>query len=162
MTKKLKSNGWSSETAIWKELFELTQLLSWNRIPFDSSRLHRVPKDKTGVYLICVRPPFGVIEKLNAYTVIYAGQVRSHIRGFRTRFSEHLNQPNPTLKTFMDCYYSHVDFWFAHVHEPSLIDSLEGLLIEAFNPPCNSIRAPGSLTLIARLGTPRPIGRNPS
>lgn len=158
MSNRLKSNGWSSEPPIWQELAGLTQLLSWKRIPFDSSRSHRVPEHDTGVYLICVSPPFGTLKKLNAYTVLYAGQVKSHIRGFRTRFSEHLKRPNATLKMFLDCYYSHVDFWFAHVHDPSQIDSLEGLLIDTFNPPCNSIRAPGSLTLVARLGTARRIG----
>ena len=107
------------------------------------------------MYLIGAAPPLGAISGLNTYTILYAGQVKR--RNLRARFLDHIKKPNPKLKLFFDCYFPYVDFWYLVLDCDSKIDALETLLIEAFNPPCNSIRAPGSQVFLARLGKGRII-----
>ena len=158
MSRRRNTVGWSPEKELWEELVHVSGDLAWKRVNLDSSHSHRIPKQVTGVYLICAPPPFEAVKMLNAYTMLYAGQVKSQSRGLQTRFLEHIRTPTAKLRLFMDCYYPRLHFWFALVHDPPQIDSLESLLIETFNPPCNTIGAPGSSTLIARLGTPRPLG----
>ena len=158
MSRTRNTVGWSPEKELWKELVRVSGDLAWKRVNLDSSHSHRIPKQDTGVYLICAPPPSEAVKMLNAYTVLYAGQVKSQSRGLQTRFLEHIRTPTAKLRLFMDCYYPRLHFWFALVHDPSQIDSLESLLIETFNPPCNTIGAPGSSLLLARLGTPRLIG----
>ena len=150
--------GWSPEKKLWNELVRIGASLSWKRVDLDSSRSHRIPEKDTGVYLICASAPSEAVKTLNACTVLYAGQVKSSRRGLRTRFLEHIKKPTARLKSFLDCYYPKVHFWFACVREPAEIDELEGLLIGVFNPPCNEIGAPGTSVLTARLGIPKPIG----
>ena len=151
--------GWSPEKNLWNELIRVSKNLSWKKIKLDLSSSHRVSK-QIGVYLICACHPYEAVKGLKAYTVLYTGQVKSEDRGLRTRFLEHIKKPNAKLKLYLNCYYPDVHFWFAHVDKPTQIDELEALLVETFNPPCNSIGAPGSSALVARLGTPRFIGRN--
>ena len=153
-----RGNGWSPNEKFWVELTSIDENLTWKCVNLDKTRKHLVPGD-TGVYLMCAHPPRNVMKALQLYTVIYAGQAKK--RGLQTRFLEHINvnQPNSKLRMFLKCYYATVDFWFALVHEQTEIDRLEVLLIETFNPPCNTIGAPGSRPLIARLGNERPIGR---
>ena len=155
---RFKSVGWSPEKKLWNELVSVSGDIQWKRVDLNSSRSHRIPKQDTGVYLICAHPPSEAVKGLNAYTVLYGGQVKSPNRGLRARFLEHIRRPSAKLRLYLDCYYPAVHFWFALLREPSEINALESLLIEVFNPPCNSIQAPGSSTLLARLGTPRPIG----
>ena len=151
-----RRNGWSPNKKFWEELTSIDKNLTWKCVNLDKKRKHLVPGD-TGVYLMCAHPPGNVMKALKLYTVIYAGQVKK--RGLQTRFLEHINQPDSKLGMFLKCYYTTVDFWFALVHEQTEIDRLETLLIETFNPPCNARGAPGSRSLIARLGKARPIGR---
>lgn len=158
MSRTRSSTGWSPEKRLWSELVRVSGDLSWKRVVLDSSRSHRIPKEDTGVYLICSCPPFEALKSLTTYTVLYAGQVKSNKRGLRTRFLEHIRKPNAKLRLFLDCYYPAVHFWFALAYEPSHIDALESLLIATFNPPCNTIEAPGSSTLMARIGAPQSIG----
>ena len=151
------ASGWSPDRKLWDELGTLSKDLSWKKVEFDRNRSHLVSNNDRGVYLICASPPIETISVINAYTILYAGQVKSRNRSLRMRFLEHIRTPSPQLKLFLDCYYPAVHFWFASVQDESKIDDLEVLLVEAFNPPCNKIRAPGTQILLARLGTGRTI-----
>lgn len=151
------ASGWSPNRKLWDELGALSKDLSWKKVEFDRNRSHLVSNNDRGVYLICASPPIETISVINAYTILYAGQVKSRNRSLRTRFLEHIRNPNPQLKLFLDCYYPIIHFWFATVQDQSRIDELEVLLVETFNPPCNSISAPGTKALLARLGTGRTI-----
>ena len=150
--------GWSPEKKLWDELEYLGEDLSWKKVELDQNRAHLVSKNDRGVYLICASPPVKTIDAINAYTILYAGQVKSRNRSLQNRFLEHIRRPSPQLKLFLDCYYPAVHFWFAIVQDPSKIDALETLLIETFNPPCNDIRAPGTQVLLAGIGVGRIIG----
>ncbi len=150
--------GWSDERRVWDAFKYFGADLSWQKVPFDPHVLHRVPAHASGVYLVCARPPAEPLAPLNAYTVLYAGQVKQSAHGLRARFREHLKRPADALRGFKECYYPDVHFWFAPVDGRRLIDDLEGLLIEAFNPPCNKVGAPGSRTLLGRLGAGVPLG----
>lgn len=149
-------SGWAAEKNFWRELEKSSDKLTWKRVPLDLSRQHLVSKS-TGVYLICAPPPDGIVSDLRLYTVLYAGQVHSKKHGLRARFREHVKKPSPKLRVFNDCYYPNVDFWFTRVSDQKQIGKIEALLIEIFNPPCNSIRAPRTQPLIARLGKRVPI-----
>ena len=152
--------GWSPEKRLWDELEEVGEGLSWKRIDFNLRQSDSLPKDDRGVYLICAAPPGNTISTINAYTILYAGQVKSDRRGLRSRFREHINNPSRNLQLFRGCYYHDIHFWFAATDDESQIAKLEILLIEAFNPPCNSIRAPGTRPMLARLGIGRAIRAN--
>ena len=153
-----KDTGWSPIRELWDELSRQTHTLDWKRVDFSLSRTVRVPPHDTGVYLICTRPPERVLHKAKPYTVLYAGQVKSRARGLRTRFRDHIQRPSRKLSIFLDCYQPEVDFWYATTADPSKIDSLETLLIDLFNPPCNNISAPRASGLRIGFGSPRPIG----
>ena len=152
--------GWSGERALWIELARAGQNLPWKHEPLDSTRSHLIPPGDIGVYLICSPPPEQVLDTLPVCTVLYAGQVYSERRGFRTRFLEHIQRPAPKLRVYLRCYFPGVEFWYASVRDHARRNSLETLLIETLNPPCNSIQAPGSTKLLARIGRPAPIGRS--
>lgn len=151
--------GWSPDETLWNELAKISGDLVWKKVEFATSYSHLVPDRKIGVYLICANAPKEIMKQLGAYTVLYAGQVKSQERGLRARFLEHVKNPKTKLKWYIKCYYPNIHFWFAHVDDTSRIDELETLLIEVFNPPCNSISAPSSSAIIARLGAGQPIGR---
>ena len=150
--------GWSPERKLWDELERLSEDLSWKKVELDQKRAHLVSKNDRGVYLICASPPIKTISAINAYTILYAGQVKSYNRSLQNRFLEHIRYPSPQLKLFLNCYYPTVHFWFAVVQDQSKINELEALLIETFNPPCNDIKAPGTQILLARIGVGRIIG----
>ena len=155
---KQRFHGWSCDKNLWDELERLGKSLSWTKVPSDRNASHRVP-DGIGVYLICASPPADSVEMLKAYTVLYAGQVKSPRRGLRTRFLEHINRPAELIRLFRDCYYPNFDFWFSVVKDSSRINDLENILIKTFQPPCNIQGAPGS-SLRARLGVGKRIGVN--
>ena len=157
---KQKFHGWSYQKNLWDELERLGKSLSWTKVPSDPNVSHRVPKNDIGVYLICASPPADSVKSLNTYTVLYAGQVNSFHRGLRTRFLDHINKPTELIRLFRHCYYPNFDFWFSVVKDSSRINELENLLIETFKPPCNINKAPGSSTLLARLGVGERIGTN--
>ena len=152
--------SWSPNREFWAELRVVAQGLRWRRVNMNLNRVDGVPKDDTGVYLICVGPPQAFLRPLCPYTVIYAGQVKSRSRGLRTRFREHIQHPRPRLRLYMSCYQPEVDFWYAMTSDAARIDALEILLIDLFNPPCNNISAPGAATLRGCLGVATPIGAN--
>ena len=150
--------GWSPERQLWSALEFLCRDLAWKRVDLDRNRSHLVSERDRGVYLIAAPPPMRVIDVVSSYTILYAGQVRS--RNLRSRFLEHIKNPNPKLRLFMDCFYPTIHFWFAVTDDQSRIDALESLLIQTFNPPCNSISAPSTQILLARLGHGKKINRS--
>lgn len=157
---KQRFHGWSYQKELWDELERLGKSLSWKKVPSDPNSSHLVPENDIGVYLICASPPANSVKSLKAYTVLYAGQVNSFDRGLRTRFLEHIKKSTEIIRLFRNCYYPNFDFWFSIVKDSSRINELESLLIETFKPPCNIKKAPGSSTLLARLGVGRRIGAN--
>ena len=153
---RTNDTGWSPEKELWAELERLSADQSWTKVTLDRNRSHLVSDSDPGVYLIGAAPPPRILEKVRVYAILYAGQVKT--RNLRTRFLEHIRRPNPKLKLFLDCFYPNIHFWFTTASDPSRIDALESLLIQTFNPPCNSIKAPGTRVLLARLGSARIIG----
>ena len=142
---------------MWNELEALGRDLSWRKVTLEPDRGHLLPNGKRGVYLIGASPPARSLNVINAYTVLYVGQVKSPRRSLRDRFLEHVRRPATKLKVFLDCYYPAVHFWYAVLNDASRIDTLETLLMETFRPPCNSIRAPGAQAFLARIGKGRAI-----
>ena len=152
------NTGWSSERKLWTELEQLSNGLLWKKVIFEPDREHLLPDSDRGVYLICATPPIESLSVVSAYTILYAGRVKSSHRSLRDRFLEHIRRPSAKLKIFVDCYYPTLHFWYATEERQSRIDALEILLIETFRPPCNSIRAPGTRAFLARLGSGQIIG----
>ena len=148
------TNGWSPDRALWCELVRVTNGLSWRNVDLDRSSRHRVP-EHSGVYAICAESPLEAQMNFNACTILYAGQSK---RCLRTRFLQHSQNPGRILQPFTSCFYPKVRFWFASVNDVSRIDEIEVLMIATFNPPCNSIQGPGASTIIAHIGTTKPIG----
>ena len=153
-----KHIGWSSEKLLWEALDNFGQGLSWKKILFAKNMSDLVPGNTQGVYLICATSPAKPTNQLSLYTVLYAGKVSSPHRSLRMRFIEHNKNPNSKLKKFMSCYYPNIHFWCAELDDTAQIDELESLLIQTFNPPCNSKAAPGTGVLLAHLGAAKPIG----
>ena len=152
--------SWSPEKDLWQQVLDLGGDLQWKRVRFDINREVLIPLQSTGVYLICVHPPRNAFKEIKPCTIIYAGQVKSATRGIRTRFLDHINNPQPRLKPFLDCFYPKVDFWFAITLGSERIDTLETVLIDAFNPPCNAKSAPHAQKVRARLGIPKQFTRS--
>ena len=152
----LKDPGWSPVRAAWQELARLNDDLTWKRADFHASRKDRVPRGETGVYLICARPPLQRTPKPPVYTVLYAGRTTAS-EGLRSRFLKHIRKPNRKLDVYLRCYVPEVEFWYSVLTEDTKIGTLEVLLIDTFNPPCNSIAAPGSSAIRARIGETVPL-----
>lgn len=150
--------GWSAEQTLWVALKQMAPALTWKKVSLDSTRSHLIPKNATGVYLICACPPVQTVPDL--YSVLYAGQVHSASHGLRARFLNHAQQPQDRLASYLRSYFPHVDFWYALLTDVQEIDRLEGLLIQAFGPPCNRRKAPGTARLLAKLAPPVYFGHS--
>jgi len=150
--------GWSCEKSLWDRLESLGKDLSWRKVKFYPDNISKVPAKKRGVYLICAYPPVNLLKNIGAYTILYAGQVKSHHRGFQNRFSEHIKGRGTLISSFNKCYYPNLDFWFSCISEDSLIDEIESLIIDVFRPPCNKIRGHSSQYIPALLKNSRRIG----
>ena len=147
-----RPRGWSADQTLWAELNRMAPALSWKQILLDSTRSHLIPKNATGVYLICASPPVRTVQDL--YSVLYAGQVHSASHGLRARFLNHIQQPKDKLLSYLRCYFPRVDFWYTLLADAQEIDRLEALLIQVFSPPCNCRQAPGTMRLLAKIGSP--------
>lgn len=153
---RLDFNGWSPDIKLWKALERTAENLIWGScIALDPNARHRIPI-YSGVYVISAEPPFKSKVAFKPSAVLYAGQSKTDLR---SRFITHCKDPSPSLKQFIQCFYPNVHFWYARIDEKSQIDKIEALLIETFNPPCNSIRAPGASTIIANIGTSIVLGQ---
>lgn len=150
------TRGWSPDRPLWASLAQISDGLDWRHVPFLSEVIHRVPDDRTGVYLICSQTAQSAVRELGVSTVLYVGSVTSPNRSLRKRFREHLKNPKPVLKKYRSCYHPVVSFWFTAVTASRAIQ-LEGLLKTVFNPPCNDINPPGTGLLLARIEAGVPL-----
>lgn len=166
MTRHAATHGWSTHRPLWNSLARLTDGLKWNLVRFTLDDAILVPRNRPGVYLICADAPASVLSKVPVCTILYVGSVTSRQRSLRQRFTEHLQHPKELLAKYRQCHYRTMRFVFAATHEVERIRDLEALLRTAFNPPCNSIKPPGTDFLLARIdeGVPirAPSARHPS
>lgn len=144
-------NGWSPDKNLWENLKDVADSLEWRKVRFLRKNEVRVPK-QSGVYFISIASKLKISSTIN--TVIYVGQSKSSIR---SRFKDHI--ASNKLRPYLDCFYPDSQFWFAYINDEEKINEMEVLLINAFNPPCNSIQAPGTKPILARLGKSKIIGQ---
>lgn len=167
MTMNLKSRkvdekelpGWSSDRTLWQSLRNLTQGLSWKKVPLAINSAAAVPDDRRGAYLIAAAAPASALKPVGAYTVLYVGSVTGSSRSIRARFKEHVRTPAPLLRQFRRCCGS-TDFWFTRVDDEARIYELESLLKMAFNPPCNINDPPGTFVIRAIIRDGVPLTRD--
>lgn len=140
--------GWSLERASWERAGQELQLLEWKKVFLDPSQTIVVP-EKSGVYLICGRPPISVendpAKPLAVfYNVLYAGQSGS----LRARFDTHAKSTSIDLEMAKRTF-GHLDYWYALAAAVDL-NRLEGILLDVLGPTANRVNAP----LQGRLGKP--------
>jgi hypothetical protein len=140
--------GWNLSTEPWERAFKEIQNLEWKKVPLDSIQSIVVP-EKSGVYLICGRPPAPSgtdhTKPLAVfYNVLYAGQSGS----LRSRFVTHAKFTSPDLERAKRTFQN-LDFWYAPVESVDL-NRIEGLLLDVLGPTANRVNAP----LQGRLGKP--------
>ena len=87
--------GWNINSAPWERAGKELQKLEWKKVFLDPSQTFVIP-EKSGVYLICGRPPVPVETDLTKplaifYNVLYAGQSGS----LRARFATHAKSTSP-------------------------------------------------------------------
>jgi len=140
--------GWNIESAPWERAGKEIQKLEWKKAFLDPSQIFVIP-EKSGVYLICGRPPLSVETDLTKplaifYNVLYAGQSVS----LRARFATHAKSTSPDLELTKKTFRN-LDYWYALVEIVDL-NRVEGLLLDVLGPTANRVNAP----LQGRLGKP--------
>jgi hypothetical protein len=140
--------GWNINSAPWERAGKELQKLEWKKVFLDPSQTFVIP-EKSGVYLICGRPPVPVETDLTKplaifYNVLYAGQSGS----LRARFATHAKSTSPDLELAKKTFRN-LDYWYALVENVDL-NRIEGLLLDVLGPTANRVNAP----LQARLGKP--------
>jgi hypothetical protein len=140
--------GWNIESAPWERAGKEIQNLEWKKVFLDPSQTFVIP-EKSGVYLICGRPPVPVETDPTKplaifYNVLYAGQSGS----LRTRFATHAKSTSPDLELAKKTFRN-LDYWYALVENVDL-NRIEGLLLDVLGPTANRVNAP----LQGRLGKP--------
>lgn len=147
--------SWSPAKELWSELNRISGDITWSRVKFDENSSHVIPVKSKGVYLICADTPRDVLQTIGLKTVLYAGKSETCLK---SRFLYHIRSPNWKLKVYLESFIPDTFFYYSKVNDTSRIGELENLLIQTFNPPCNSISGPGTSFLLARIGPPRAIG----
>lgn len=140
--------GWNINGSSWDRAGKEIQNLKWKKAFLDSSQTFVIP-ERSGVYLICGRPPVPVEKDLTKplaifYNVLYAGQSAS----LRQRFATHAKSTSPDLELAKKTFRN-LDFWYALVENVDL-NRIEGLLLDVLGPTANRVNAP----LQGRLGKP--------
>ncbi len=140
--------GWNLNSAPWERAGKELLQLEWKKVFLDPSQAFVIP-EKSGVYLICGRPP--VPPETDAakplaifYNVLYAGQSGS----LRSRFTTHAKSTSQDLELAKKTFRN-LDYWYALVESIDL-NRIEGLLLEVLGPTANRVNAP----LQGRLGKP--------
>ena len=150
---------WSTEKELWSELNKIGRDTTWSMVKFDENSSQIINQNTKGVYLICAYTRIVVVkqqeEEKILRTVLYAGRSTSCLR---KRFLDHIKSPEPPLQAYLKSFHLKMEFYYTKVSDNFRISDLENLLIETFNPPCNSIRGPGTAQLLARLDPQRIIG----
>ena len=140
--------GWNIHSAPWERAGKELQKLKWKKAFLDPSQTFVIP-EKSGVYLICGRPPVPVETDPTKplaifYNVLYAGQSGS----LRARFATHAKSTSSDLELAKKTFRN-LDYWYALVDNVDL-NKIEGLLLEVLGPTANRVNAP----LQGRLGKP--------
>ena len=140
--------GWNIHSAPWERAGKELQKLKWKKAFLDPSQTFVIP-EKSGVYLICGRPPVPVETDPTKplaifYNVLYAGQSES----LRARFDTHAKSTSQDLELAKKTFRN-LDYWYALVNNVDL-NKIEGLLLEVLGPTANRVNAP----LQGRLGKP--------
>ena len=140
--------GWNIHSAPWERAGKELQKLEWKKVFLDPSQTFVIPR-KSGVYLICGRPPVPVETDPTKplaifYNVFYAGQSGS----LRARFATHAKLTSPDLELAKKTFRN-LDYWYALVNNVDL-NKIEGLLLDVLGPTANRVNAP----LQGRLGKP--------
>lgn len=140
--------GWNIHSAPWERADKEIQKLKWKKVFLDPSQTFVVP-EKSGVYLICGRPPVSVEADPTKplaifYNVLYAGQSGS----LRTRFATHAKSTSADLELAKKTFRT-LDYWYAIVENVDL-NRVEGLLLDVLGPTANRVNAP----LQGQLGKP--------
>lgn len=140
--------GWNLRRDSWELAGKEIQKLEWKKVFLDPSQTFVIPQ-KSGVYLICGRPPLlGDTDPTKPlgvfYNVLYAGQSGS----LRARFDTHAKLTSPDLELAKKTFRN-LDYWYALVENVDL-NRIEGLLLDVLGPTANRVNAP----LQGRLGKP--------
>jgi hypothetical protein len=155
---KAFARGWSLDPNKWLALraFLDGSSLSWNRTVLSHAHRLSVPA-KPGVYAIEFPAPIqlgasgsSTLPPIRA--PVYIGKSTTSIR---VRFLSHTSDdPQDRIakaREWPECSVGPRAFIWAELHDTRAIDTLESLLIDCFNPPCNKIGG-------ARLSEGRPAG----
>ncbi len=140
--------GWNIDRASWERASNILQKLEWKKAFLDPSQAFVIP-EKSGVYLICSRPPVPVESDSTKplgifYNVLYAGQSVS----LRTRFNTHAKSSSLDIELVKKTFRN-LDYWYALVEKVDL-DGIERILLDVLGPTANRINAP----LRGQLGKP--------
>ena len=138
--------GWNIHSAPWELASKEIRKLEWKKVFLDPIQTVIIP-EKSGVYLICGRPPIETDSTKPLaifYNVLYAGQSGS----LRARFATHAKLTSPDLELAKKTFRN-LDYWYALVENVDL-NRVEGLLLEVLGPTANRVNAP----LQGRLGKP--------
>lgn len=138
--------GWNINSAPWALASKEIQKLEWKKAFLDPIQTVVIP-EKSGVYLICGRPPIETDPTKPLaifYNVLYAGQSGS----LRARFATHAKLTSPDLELAKKTFRN-LDYWYALVENVDL-NRVEGLLLDVLGPTANRVNAP----LQGRLGKP--------
>jgi hypothetical protein len=140
--------GWNINSASWERAGKEIQKLEWKKAFLDQSQTFLIP-EKSGVYLICGRPPVPAETDPKKplaifYNVLYAGQSGS----LRARFATHAKSTSLDLEIVKKTFQN-LDYWYALVENIDL-NRIEGILLDVLGPTANRVNAP----LQGRLGKP--------
>lgn len=150
--------GWSLDPNNWLALrtFLEGSSITWNRTVLAHAHRHSVPA-RPGVYAIEFPAPIqlgasGTVAFPPIRTPVYVGKSTTSIR---VRFLSHTSDdPQDRIakaRAWPECSIGPRAFIWAELQDARSIDTLESLLIDCFNPPCNKIGG-------VRLSEGRPAG----
>lgn len=113
--------------------------LNWKEIPFNSSQLPNVPKDKKGVYCFVLKPEYN--QLFETRYLFYVGITG---RNFNIRFSEYLDdlagkgKPRPKVFTMLKLWDNYLHFYYASLDNKDEIEDCEDKLLNTFVPKVNT------------------------
>ena len=146
-------HGWSLHLDYWNRLTEvlseIPEKFQWKQVPLDVMHRMSVPANKSGVYMLCLRPPqcdryFGMCNA-PLFNPLYIGRTKNLQRRFGNyatyNNASHNNgdKHSPTMTSFLRDYSSHsIIFAYAIFNlEMSKIRIIEDALIKSFGPSVN-------------------------
>jgi hypothetical protein len=130
----LKPDFWINPTQ------QLTVVLNWNEIQFDTANLNSVPNNQKGIYCFVVKPEFN--QLFETRYLFYIGKTK---RNFRKRYSEYLDdavgkgKPRSRVFKMLKLWKDHLYFYYANVSSNSDIDDSVTKLLNTFIPKVNTL-----------------------